>query len=84
MLRVRSGAWSSDPKKRIRIWWTPRVDEGESRDRRVPTGPSVRGVTIEDIHEIANTIPSRINRAEFDGFREQYWMSRANDFDPGN
>ncbi|UFJ43393.1 HNH/ENDO VII family nuclease [Brevibacillus humidisoli] len=32
------------------------------------------------IHINPNTIPSGINRAEFDKWRKAYWKNRANDF----
>nr|WP_246856874.1 HNH/ENDO VII family nuclease [Brenneria sp. CFCC 11842] len=32
------------------------------------------------IHIIPNTIPSGINRAEFNAWREQYWMYRASGY----
>ncbi|ELY2909908.1 hypothetical protein SMX71_004311 [Cronobacter dublinensis] len=32
------------------------------------------------IHINPNTIPSGINRAEFDAWRKQYWINRAGDF----
>lgn len=32
------------------------------------------------IHINPNTIPSGINRSEFDAWRKAYWKNRANDF----